>query len=418
MTHARAIRYYQRWSIVPAPGRPVSSVVPTVSVIIPTYNRADLVTQAIDSVLQQTYQDFELIVVDDGSTDDTESIVRAYGDRVLYVRTQNGGTGHARNVGMEHASGRYLTFLDSDDLLYPYALEFGTRLLERFPDVSMVCAEVTGFDDHGFLERFHLKRYHGSTYRDAAITYEAIFPLSMPLPATGALPDEVLREDPGVRDRRVYYGNIYDAYLLNIVLFQNNAMLRRGAVEAIGPRNEAIYCFEELDYLVRLSRHHDVLFADVPTYLLRYHEGQLSTTVREDGRAVWLRKQRVLLHVMKRHILSDQAYYDRHRARLDRRLSDLYRSVAVPMMLVSAGPATRGRYRRGARLYLDRCRRHGHPQWALYAASFAPAIVRRRTVALIEGVRTEGVAAAFGRVATVLLRRLGMKPPRKPTPAL
>ena len=418
MTGARPIRYYQRRCTVSLPGRPVNSGAPTVSVIIPTYNRADLISQAIDSVLHQTYPDFELIVVDDGSTDDTESIVRGYGDRVRYVRTQNGGTGHARNVGMQHASGRFLTFLDSDDLLYPYALEIETRLLERFPEISMVCAEVTGFDDHGFLDRYHLKRYHRSTYRDSSITYDAIFPSSMPLPETEAVPDALLREDPGVRGRRAYYGRIYDAYLLNIVLFQNSAMLRRDVVDAIGPRNEHIYCFEELDYLVRLSRHHEVLFADVPTYMLRYHEGQLSTTARSDGRAVWLRKQRVLLHVMKRHILSDPAYYDQHKARLDRRLADLYRAVAVPMMLVTAGPATRRRHRRAARLYLDRCRRHGHPQLALYAASFAPGTVRRWAVAMIEGVRTEGGGAAFGRVAAGILRRLGLKPPRNPSPAV
>lgn len=193
-------------------------------------------------------------------------------------------------------------------------------------------------------------------------------------------------------------------------------MLRREVVERIGPRNEQVYCFEELDYLLRLSRHHEVLFADVPTYKLRYHAGQPSTTIRSDGTAVWLRKQRVLLRVMKRHILADRDYYDRHRGRLDRRLADLHRAVAIPMMLVTAGPATGGRYRRGARLYLARCRRLGHPQRALYAASYAPGIVRRLAVAVIERVRTEGVAAALGRAAAAVLRHLGMRAPKR-TPA-
>ena len=78
------------------------------SVIIPTYNRADMIAAAVDSVLAQTYTDFELIVVDDGSTDETESVVRRYAERVRYVRTPNGGTGRARNVGMTHARGKYL----------------------------------------------------------------------------------------------------------------------------------------------------------------------------------------------------------------------------------------------------------------------------------------------------------------------
>src|SRR5204862_7973924 len=128
-----------------------------------------------------------------------------------------------------------------------------------------------------------------------------------------------------------------DAYLLDIILCQNTAMIRREVVDAIGPRNEAVFCFEELDYLLRLSRRHDILFADVPTYQLRYHHGQISTTARSDGRAVWLRTQRVLLRVMKRHMLADPAYYQRHKARLDRRLADLHRAVAVPMLLAHPG---------------------------------------------------------------------------------
>jgi len=376
---------------------------PTVSVIIPTYNRANLIPQAIDSVLQQTFSDFEIIVVDDGSTDDTEAVVRAYGDRVRYVWTPNGGTGHARNVGMQHALGRYFTFLDSDDLLYPYALELETRLLERFPAVSMVCAEVTGFDDHGFIERYHLKSYHKSTFREPSVTYDAIFAKSMPLLETSAVPDDMLREDPSIRERRVYYGNVFDSYVVRIVLFQNTSMLRREVVAEIGPRNEQIFCFEELDYLMRLSRNHDVLFADVPTYKLRYHDGQISTTARSDGKYVWQRKQRTLLRVVKRHVLADQAYYQRHKKRLDWHLADLHRAVAVPMMLLGGG-AVGNRYARYSRLYLARCRDYGSPERALYAASFAPGPVRRAAVTIIEGVRKDGLAAVAGRAVTFIVK--------------
>ena len=389
-----------------------------VSVIVPTYNRAGLISQAIDSVLRQTYSDFELIVVDDGSTDDTEAVVRAYGDRVRYIWTPNGGTGHARNVGTQHARGNYLTFLDSDDLLYPYALEFETALLDRFPGVAMVCAEVTGFDDHEFVERYHLKRYHESTYRNPTITYDTIFASSLLLSETGTVPEGVLREDPSIRERRAYCGNIFDVYLMHTVLFQNSAMLRREVVEEIGPRNEQVYCFEELDYLIRLSRHHDILFADVPTYKLRYHVGRIYTTAREDGKANWLRKQRVLLRVMKRHILADHAYYQRHRARLDRRLADLHRAVAVPMLLIDDRTASRHPYPRYARLYLERCRRHGHPQRLLYAASFAPGAIRRLMVTIVERVRVDGVAAVLDRAWTVLLRMLGVSRQRTPAGGL
>jgi hypothetical protein len=290
----------------------------------------------------------------------------------------------------------YLTFLDSDDVLYPYALELETRLLERFPAVSMVCAEVTGFNDRGVIERYHLKSYHESSFRDPSVTYDAIFPSSMPLLETGAVPEDVIQEDPSLTGRRVYYGNIFDSYLLGIVLFTNSSMLRREVVADIGQRSVYVYNFEELDYLLRLSRHHDLLFADVPTYKLRYHDDQLTAMVHSDAKFRWVRAQRALVRVVKRHILADQAYYQRHRTRLDRRLADVHRAVAVPMLLLGERDTFGSRYARYARRFLARCSKYGHPQRALYAASFAPGPVRRMVVTIMEVVRKDGAAALAG----------------------
>lgn len=90
---------------------------PTVSVVIPTYNRSDTIERAVDSVLCQYYNDFELFVVDDASTDDTKSIIKQYDDpRLTYVRhTENQGGSAARNTGIKKASGKYIALLDSDD---------------------------------------------------------------------------------------------------------------------------------------------------------------------------------------------------------------------------------------------------------------------------------------------------------------
>ena len=381
-------------------------MMPAISVIIPTYNRANLISQSIESVLAQTFSDYEIIVVDDGSTDDTAAVVKAFGDRVRYVWTENGGTGHARNVGMQHARGRHFIFLDSDDEFYPYALEVELGLLERFPDVAVVCAEVTGFNHLGFSQRYHLKTYHESSYRDPAVTYDAMFPSSIPLLDTGTVPDVVVREDPTLAGRRVYYGNIFDSYLDRIVLFQNNAMFRREVVDAIGPRNEHVYVFEELDYLVRLSRRHQVLFADIPTYKLRYHDGQLSSMAHRDARHRWVRTQRSLLRVMKRHILADRAYYERHKARLDARLADLHRAVAVPMLLLGEHDARGARYARYARRYLARCAAYGSPQPALVVASFAPGPARRMAVSIFEGARKDGASGLARRILRAVRKRL------------
>jgi glycosyltransferase involved in cell wall biosynthesis len=118
----------------------MSESAPAVSVIIPTYNRAHLLDRAIKSVLSQTYQDFEVIVVDDGSSDNTEDVIKSIGDaRLLYVRHEkNVGSNAARNTGIRLARGKYISFQDSDDEWHPDKLERQVPVLEDNPDVGGV----------------------------------------------------------------------------------------------------------------------------------------------------------------------------------------------------------------------------------------------------------------------------------------
>jgi glycosyltransferase involved in cell wall biosynthesis len=94
-----------------------------VSVIIPTYNTARYVVEAVESVRAQTYNDYEIVVIDDGSTDETEQVMRRYQPPVRYIRQQNGGVAVARNRGIAESTGRYIAFLDADDTWLPRKLE-------------------------------------------------------------------------------------------------------------------------------------------------------------------------------------------------------------------------------------------------------------------------------------------------------
>lgn len=114
----------------------------TVSVIIPTYNYGRFVTQAVDSVLAQTYRPLEVIVVDDGSTDDTRQRLAPYGDRIRYVYQQNAGPEAARNTGLELAQGEFVAFLDPDDYWLPGKLEIQVRWLQKEPTAVMVCSRT------------------------------------------------------------------------------------------------------------------------------------------------------------------------------------------------------------------------------------------------------------------------------------
>lgn len=105
--------------------------VPTVSVIIPTFNRAGCIARAIDSVLAQTYRDREIIVVDDGSTDNTMQVLENYAERIRCIRQDNAGVSAARNAGLRAAQGEWVAFLDSDDTWLPSKLAVQMDLVER-----------------------------------------------------------------------------------------------------------------------------------------------------------------------------------------------------------------------------------------------------------------------------------------------
>jgi len=118
---------------------------PFFSIIIPTYNRAGLIDKALQSALNQSYPNFEVIVIDDGSTDNTEEVIRNYSDlKLSYYKKENAERGVARNFGIDKAKGRYVTFLDSDDYYYPWYLSHAYESINRngFPEFFHLAYEV------------------------------------------------------------------------------------------------------------------------------------------------------------------------------------------------------------------------------------------------------------------------------------
>ncbi|ATB45475.1 glycosyltransferase family 2 protein [Corallococcus macrosporus] len=118
---------------------------PFFSVVIPTYNRARLLEVALDSVFAQEERDFEVLVVDDGSTDDTLELLARYGGRVRVLGQPNAGPGAARNLGIQEARGTYVAFLDSDDVWFPWTLATYRRVLEAEGGTSLVLGTSTLF---------------------------------------------------------------------------------------------------------------------------------------------------------------------------------------------------------------------------------------------------------------------------------
>lgn len=114
-----------------------SSKPPIVSVVVPFYNKIEWLLEAVDSVLAQTYHNFELILVDDGSTDSLESLKKYQDSRIIYIHQKNQGSAAARNTGLECANGKYIAFLDADDLFLPNKLDAQVEYMEQHPEFNL-----------------------------------------------------------------------------------------------------------------------------------------------------------------------------------------------------------------------------------------------------------------------------------------
>jgi glycosyltransferase involved in cell wall biosynthesis len=165
----------------------------SISVIIPTYNRADLVQRAITSLLEQTCLPDEIIIIDDGSTDETPDILAQYGAPVRTIRQPNSGRSAARNTGLQTATGDLIALLDSDDFLPPESIARRAAVFERDPALGVVYTDVHLVDSHG--QSLH--------------TLSAIYPVPRP---SGMIFAELMRRDmivlSSVMVRRVILGDL------------------------------------------------------------------------------------------------------------------------------------------------------------------------------------------------------------------
>ena len=218
---------------------------PLVSVVIPTYNRAGLIRETIESVRRQTYARWELIVVDDGSTDDTETVLgRVTEGRIRYVSQANAGQGAARNRGVAAAAGELLAFLDSDDQWHPGKLESQVALFARRPDTGLVYADAFIRGDDGMKGR-HFERV------------------------------------------RPHDGNVVQALLRSNFVVTSTVAVRRRLVEAVGGFDEdpALRNVEDYDLWLRLAP--TTCFASLcePLATYRVHPGNTSRNARATLRA-------------------------------------------------------------------------------------------------------------------------------------
>lgn len=132
--------FFKKWGIYPT--QRIDDIKPTISVILPTYNRAEYIKDAVESIKNQTYSNWELIIVDDGSTDDTEKIVSGcMDDKIKYFQRTHQGANNSRNFGIKQATGEFITLMDSDDISLPQRLEKSLQVFQDNPNIDVVYTE-------------------------------------------------------------------------------------------------------------------------------------------------------------------------------------------------------------------------------------------------------------------------------------
>ncbi|MBN1483086.1 MAG: glycosyltransferase [Chloroflexia bacterium] len=187
---------------------------PKVSVIISSYNYARFVGEALQSVAAQTWEDYEIIVVDDGSTDETRAAVERSGVPCQYIYQENQGAAAARNTGLRAARGEYVNFLDADDLLYPQSLELMAGYLDQHPDVALVYGDAIYFyqDGSGRPTRRFSRGLRTPPYPPSGNMLEVLVINSVFNPAAGLVRKSRVLDVDGFK-RELRYAEDYDLWL-------------------------------------------------------------------------------------------------------------------------------------------------------------------------------------------------------------
>lgn len=177
-----------------------------VSVIIPTYNRGEVLEQAIKSVLNQTYQNYEIIVVDDGSTDNTHRILEKYGHKIRYYSKLHGGVSSSRNFGLEKSEGSWVAFLDSDDYWLPAKLERQIEFVRQNPEFLIVQTDEKWIRRGKFVNPMQKHRKYGGWI------FKQCLPLCIVSPSAVMVHQRVFN-DVGVFDENLPVCEDYDLWL-------------------------------------------------------------------------------------------------------------------------------------------------------------------------------------------------------------
>lgn len=239
-----------------------------ISTILPTHNRAHLLRRAIVSVLEQLTDDDELIVVDDGSTDNTKQVVSEFGDSIRYIKSSGLGAGAARNIGVRHARNPLVAFIDSDDKWLPHKVDLQREFMEALPDVlfcfTNFCTDDT-FKQGGVLHRFNAQ---GWSHDDRS--WDDI--LAMGQPAS-----TIINLSAETEDFKYHAGTMCLQELLANYINVNTLMVRREEAGEALHFAEDTSTYEDWECFGRLACAGQAAYLDIETACQYGHDGERLT---------------------------------------------------------------------------------------------------------------------------------------------
>jgi GT2 family glycosyltransferase len=308
---------------------------PLVSVIVPTYNRAHLIGRTIESALRQNYDALEIVIVDDGSTDETpDRIARDWGGepRVRYLRKTNGGPASARNAGFAEARGAYVALLDSDDTWEPWKLALQIRCMERYPELGMTWTDMMMINPAGeIVDPAHLRQMY-QAYR--WFTNEQLFTESHPL---RELAPELA---PLVGEAQFRIGRIFSKMIMGNLVHTSTVVLRRERLERVVGFNESLrYSGEDYDFHLRTCREGPVGLLDIPA--IRYQQGMPD---RLTGQKYRIHMAENLLRTLEPVISQDRAQIDLPERMIQQKMAEAHAWVAWERLELGEAAAARHHY--------------------------------------------------------------------------
>jgi glycosyltransferase involved in cell wall biosynthesis len=293
---------------------------PRVSIVIPSYNRARYLPEALGSVFSQTYQNIEVILVDDGSTDDTQKVIQPYLNKIKFVKKINGGLASARNVGMRYATGDYIAMMDSDDICTPDRIAKQVGYLELNRDVVLCSSDFSAFNGKEVTERSHIRSYYSAVDREPdgvrGLYQESEVVELDAMPWSANTSQDVLN---------VSRGHVYDVLIWGNFIHPPTLMVRREVSEKVGEFDQSLTFATDYDWILRVSRHGKLAYIDEPLLKYRYSADQMSSD-RNLAKIIY-----ETIMVMDKLLEVDPAIVARHQARFSQRVGSCYQGLAYAL---------------------------------------------------------------------------------------